>query len=181
MRLSDNGSGRREFFRSLLLAGGAALLATSCARKAGEPAIHTGKVLTRGEIVARAGSSATGKPIYAEVNRDWLAWCYADFRAWIGSGQFGVLQWDNRSQCTFFASAFEVYCQGKFFAHAFHSTMAAPGIAVGTIWYPTTGDDGHAVNLAVTANGRELFEPQTGNFFTLADAVYARAYFRKFD
>jgi hypothetical protein len=176
----------RKFGTTLALVLAIALAAAGgCARKSGEPVMFTGKTLAQADVIAAAGglSSPTfcGKLQYAEVNSAWLAWAYDDFRAELSAGQFGVVKWDDRAECTFFASSFEVFCQKRYFAQAFHSAIPAPGIAVGTMWFvPGTGQ-GHAINLVLTETGRRFFEPQTGKFLDLTPAQIASAYYRKFD
>lgn len=158
-----------------------------CSRKDGEPQVFTGKELDRNAAISSVGYGVNlGKLAYAQVNRDWILWCYADYRKWIGSGQYGVMRWDDRSQCTFFASSFEVYVQMAYFRQAFHNGIKSPGAAVGTIWYLTNPElgfnsPGHAVNMILTQNGIEYFEPQSGKFVILSAEQINSAYFKKFD
>lgn len=155
---------------------------TGCARKAGEPAMFTGKVYSPLEVGALVGGGAYyGKAQYAEVSTAWLKWAYDDFRAELSAGQFGVVSWDDRAQCTLFASAFEVYCQKRYFAQAFHSRIPAPGIAVGVRWFHPTPDTGHAINPVLTELGLVEFEPQTGKFLALTAAQRDSSYLKKFD
>lgn len=157
-------------------------LVTGCARKSGEPVMFTGKTLTQADVRGAAGAfSFCGKLQYAEVNSAWLIWAYDDFRAELSAGAYGVVKWDNRAECTFFATSFEAFCQKRYFAQAFHARIPAPGIAVGTIWYTPAAGDGHAVNVVLTERGRQIFEPQTGKFLDLTQEQFASAYFRKFD
>jgi hypothetical protein len=144
--------------------------------------MFTGRVLTQADIRASAGFlTACGKDQYAEVTTAWLQWAYNDFRAEMSAGQFGVVGWDNRAECTFFATSFEAFCQKRYFAQAFHSSIPAPGIAVGTIWFNETPTTGHAINVVLTEQGRKFFEPQTGKFLELTPAQIDSIYFRKFD
>ncbi len=153
-----------------------------CARKSGEPVMFTGKTFDQVEMRTETKEFCLlGKTQYAQVSREWVLWCYQDYRAWMSEGPFGVVKWDDRSQCTFFATAFEVYAQRRYFAQAFHNRIPAPGIAVGTIWYVSSPNLGHAVNVIVTERGREFFEPQTGKFFSLTDSQVASMYQFKFD
>ena len=157
-------------------------LLSGCSRKADEPVMFTGRTLAQAEVRDQAGTFVfCGKLQYAEVNSDWLLWAYNDFRAELSAGQYGVLKWDNRSQCTFFATSFEAFCQKRYFAQAFHATIPAPGIAVGTIWFLLAPNEGHAVNIVLTERGRRIFEPQTGRFIDLSPEQFASGYFRKFD
>jgi carbohydrate-selective porin OprB len=151
-------------------------LLVGCARKSGEPVEFTGKVLSAAEV-----SGLCGKTQYAEVNSAWLAWVYADFRAELSAGQYGVQTWDNRAECTFFATSFEVFAQKRYFAQAWHASIPAPGIAVGTVWYHPTATTGHAVNIVYTESGPRYFEQQTGATITLTPGQLASVYFRKFD
>lgn len=169
-------------YRSLLILVVAVVLGlAACARKSGEPKMFTGKSATRQELTAKVGWASFGKLQYAEVSEEWLKWAYSDFRAELSEGQFGVTKWDDRSQCTLFASAFEVYCQKRYFAQAFHSSIPAPGIGVGTMWFNPAPGQGHAINVVLTEAGVCYFEPQTGKFLDLTPAQIASTYFRKFD
>lgn len=174
---------RRQWIGSLGVATLAAALGAGCARKQGEPRIYTDTVLSRAEVMNLIGFASLGKNAYAVVNRDWLLWAYDDYRKWIAEGAYGIVKWDDKSQCTFFATAFEVFAQKRFFAHSFHGSIKADGIAVGTLWYlPSAGAAlGHAVNVVITARGREFFEPQTGKFIDVTAAQMTGAYFRKMD
>lgn len=154
----------------------------SCARDSGEPRIFTGKTLTRNEILSKTAVTNFGKFNYAEVNSEWLKWCYPKFKSKIGEGSFGVLNWDDKSQCTYFTTAFEEFAQRTYFAHAFHDFIKAPGIAVAAFWYnPAPTGDGHALILVFTENGRQFFEPQTGKFLQLTNEQIKSAYLIKFD
>lgn len=158
------------------------LLLASCAKKSGEPTMFTGKSYTQQQLRVELGIVGNyGKLQYAEVSEAWIQWAYADFRAELSAGQFGVTKWDDRSQCTLFASAFEVYCQKRYFAQAFHSSIPAPGIAVGTMWFTPAPGQGHAINVVRTESGVRYFEPQTGRFLNLTSVQIASTYFRKFD
>ncbi len=154
----------------------------SCSRKADEPVMFTGKTLAQSDVRNAAGFvTFLGKAQYAEVNSAWLQWCYSDFRAELSAGAFGVTKWDDRAECTFFATSFEAFCQKRYFAQAFHSSIPAPGIAVGTIWFQPAPGQGHAVNVVITESGARYFEPQTGKFLNLTSAQVASISFRKFD
>lgn len=159
------------------------LLVFSCSRKSGEPRIFNDKVIPVSELLALTGYSVTGKLAYAQVNRDWLLWVYNDYRSWISEGGFGVVKWDDKAQCTFFVTSFEVFAQKRYFAHAFHSRIDASGIAIGPVWYrpDPAVNIGHAVCACHTQNGVEYFDPQTGKFVILTPAQLAAVYFRKFD
>lgn len=156
-----------------------------CSRKFGEPKIFTGGVISKLDILKEHTIIYSGKHVYATVNREWILWAYDDFRNWLAQGQYGVLKWDDRSQCTLFSAAFEVYCQIAFFRQAFHDSIPAQGIAVGTIWYlpnyPIDFSTGHAINMIITQNGMEYFEPQTGKFITLTSDQISTAFLKKFD
>lgn len=154
-----------------------------CARKAGEPKMFTGGVITPADLNFAFGSAfgSFGKLHYAEVSHAWLAWSYADYRSELSAGQFGIVDWSSRAECTLFASAFEVYCQKRYFAQGFHSSIPAPGIAVGTIWFQPAPGAGHAINTVMTEKGLEYLDPQTGEFTTLTADQKAGVYFRKFD
>lgn len=168
----------------ICLAAGAAFLSLpiGCARKAGEPVMFTGKVYDRVQMAEIAGGAFFGKTQYAEVSHAWLLWAYDDFRAEISAGQFGVTGWDDRAECTFFTTAFEAFAQKRYFAQAFHSSIPAPGIAVGAQWYTLAADgEGHSLVVAITERGREFFEPQTGKFVTLTQEQIDSTYHRKFD
>ena len=89
-----------------------------CSKRSGEPTMFTGRTLSNNEVILAVNGALTGKASYAEVNSEWLAWAYADFRRELSAGQFGVVKLDNKSQCTLFASAFEVYCQKRYFAQS---------------------------------------------------------------
>lgn len=160
-----------------------AALATfaGCSKRSGEPTMFTGRTLSNNEVVLASNGALTGKLSYAEVNSEWLAWAYADFRRELSAGQFGVVKWDNKSQCTLFASAFEVYCQKRYFAQSFHSGTVADGIAVGTRWYKVSPTMGHAVNMIITERGIVDFEPQSGRFVALNQDQISSSFMKKFD
>jgi hypothetical protein len=143
--------------------------------------MFTGRTISKEAVYLAVNGAQTGKSLYAEVNSAWLLWAYDDFRKELSSGQFGVAKWDNRSQCTLFASAFEVYCQKRYFAQAFHSSIPAEGIAVGTRWYMPTNTTGHALNMVFTERGLLNFEPQTGLFVVLTSDQIDSSYMKKFD
>lgn len=144
--------------------------------------MFTGRVLSRTDMLqAISLNTICGSSAYAEVNRDWLVWAYDDFKAELAKGAYGVISWTDRSKCTFFTTKFEGYAQGRFFAQAFHSQIAANSIAVGAFWYPVTVGEGHALCVVVTQNGREFFDPQSGRFVELTQAQYGNAFLRKFD
>lgn len=157
------------------------LLLAGCAKKSGEPAMFTGRVLSRLDVAVATGPAQTGKMTYAEVNSAWLEWAYADFRAELSAGQYGVMGWDNRAQCTLFSTSFESYAQRRYFAQGWHSKIPAPGIAVGSRWYSPTPGTGHALNVVLTERGALDFEPQTGRFVTLTASQIASSYLLKFD
>lgn len=173
---------RTGFAALALVVLSAALFLASCAKKSGEPTMFTGKTHTQQELRAELGFVGNyGKLSYAQVSEAWLQWAYADFRAELSAGQFGVVKWDDRSQCTLFATAFEVFCQKRYFAQAFHSSIPAPGVAVGTIWFQPAPGQGHAVNVVRTERGVRYLEPQTGRFLELTATQLSSIYFRKFD
>lgn len=167
--------------QAVLLAAMLQAMVSSCSRKSGEPVMFTGRVLTIADMVGRAGAGTFGKSEYAEVNRDWVLWAYQDFKAEISAGQYGVASWSDRSQCTFFATSFEVYAQKRYFAQAFHSAIPASGVAVGSNWYHPAPGEGHALDIIITQNGTEYFEPQTGRFIILSASQVQSTYFKKFD
>jgi len=150
-------------------------------KRSGEPTMFTGRTLSNNEVILAVNGALTGKASYAEVNSEWLAWAYADFRRELSAGQFGVTRWDNKSQCTLFASAFEVYCQKRYFAQSFHSGTKADGIAVGVRWYKETPTMGHAVNIIITERGIIDFEPQSGRVLALGDDKIVSSFMKKFD
>ena len=152
-----------------------------CSKRSGEPTMFTGRTLSNNEIILLVNGAFTGKASYAEVNSEWLTWAYADFRKELSAGQFGVVKWDNKSQCTLFASAFEVYCQKRYFAQSFHSGTKADCIAVGTRWYKVGPNLGHAVNIVRTERGIIDFEPQSGRFLALNQDEINSSFMRKFD
>lgn len=158
-----------------------ALAFAGCSKRSGEPAMFTGRTVSRDAVAIATGGAHTGKLVYAEVNSAWLAWAYDDFRRELSAGSYGVTGWDNRSQCTLFASAFEVYCQKRYFAQAFHNRIPAPGIAVGTRWYRPDEFTGHALNIVFTEKGVVDFEPQTGRIVTLTPPQRLSSYLKKFD
>lgn len=171
----------RTIFIALVVLGLAAMLPAGCSKRSGEPTMFTGRVISREAVSLATGGVQTGKLLYAEVNSAWLTWAYDDFRRELSDGVFGVVGWDNRSQCTLFASAFEVYCQKRYFAQGFHASIPAPGIAVGTRWYQVDDANGHALNLVLTERGLVDFEPQTGRFVALTQRQIASSYLKKFD
>lgn len=158
-----------------------AVIFIGCAKKSGEPEMFTGRTVSRDAVSLATDGAQTGKLSYAEVNSAWLAWAYDDFRRELSAGPYGVTGWDDRSQCTLFASSFEVYCQKRYHAQAFHSRISAPGIAVGTRWYSPTDDTGHALNIVFTERGVVDFEPQTGRIVTLTPAQRRSSSLMKFD
>lgn len=156
----------------------------ACSKKSGEPPMFTGKVLSRADILGASGQAMMGKFTYAEVNDEWLKWAYADFRSELAEGAYGVVGWDDRSQCTFFATSFEAYSQKRYHAQAWHSRIPAPGVAVGTRWYLPNPDNpqiGHALNVVFTKQGPVNFEPQTGRLVALSDLQKKSTYLQKFD
>jgi hypothetical protein len=157
-------------------------LVTGCSRQSGEPAIFTGKVYSAEQVRTACGWAYIGKTQYAEVNRDWLPWYYAQFRSEIAAGAYGVVKWEPDACCTFFASRFASGAQLHYFAQNWNTGLAANGIAVGKRWYtPAGGKVGHAIVQAVTQRGLEFFEPQTGQFVTLTDAEKAATQLSEFD
>lgn len=178
---------KKSFLIIFILAVFFCFFAPACSRKSDEPPIFNGQTINKLSLMVAYNVPTTGKASYAVVNRDWVLWAYDDYRKWLGSGAYGVTKWDDRSQCTLFATAFEVYCQLAFFRQGFHSDIQAKGIAVGTVWYFTFTPmqqgmlEGHAVNQIITQNGMEYFEPQTGKFIQLTDGQRLSTYFSKFD
>lgn len=158
----------------------------SCAKqKDGEPVIFSGKTFSQAEVRQNFSNLIyCGKAQYAEINIDWLKWAYEDFRAELSQGRYGITDWSNRSQCTLFATSFESFCQRRFLIHGWNSRFRTPQIAIGTIWYlpnPNDAQIGHAINVALTTNGRQWFDPQSGKFIKLTDEQIATIYFTKFD
>lgn len=159
----------------------AAALVTSCARQSGEPVMFTGRTLTAADVRSLAGFAECGKLNYAQVSSAWLGWAWQDYHDWLSAGQFGPPSWSDKAQCTLFASAFEVYCQKRYFAQSWGKNAPAPGIAVGTIWYAPTLGQGHAINVVLTESGPRYFEPQTGALLTLTPEQLGSVRFNKFD
>lgn len=147
--------------------------------------MFTGKVYSAQEIQTFFASPVTlGKQQYAQVSRAWVEWFYADFRATLSAGQFGIVHWDGRFTCTSFTTKFVGDAQMRYFAQSFHSSISAPSIAVGEFWYQPGGNwqaPGHALVVCVTENGREFFEPQTGKWVVLTPAEVQASRHRKFD
>lgn len=143
--------------------------------------IFTGRVYTQVEVINLVGYGYFGKSSYAEVNREWVLSHYMDYRMFLSKKPLTVLRWDNKAECTFFATGYELFAQGNFKADSFQSWINTPSIAVGTIWYKLNANEYHAVNIMITARGAEFFEPQTGKFIELSVLEKSQPLLIKFD
>lgn len=153
-----------------------------CSKEIGEPNIYTGKIFTADQLRLKIGPfTPLGKANYAEVNTAALPWVYKAFRKDLSSGQYGILVWDDRSECTFFSTAFEYFAQRRFFAEGWASPIKSPQIAVGTIWYVISPGQRHAINIILSESGIVYFEPQTGKIVTLTPEQENSILFEKFD
>jgi len=158
------------------------IVLANCSRQSGEPAIYTGRIYSAEQVRELCGWAFLGKATYAEVNRDWLPWYYAQFRSEIAAGAYGVVKWQPDAACTFFASRFASGSQLRFFAQNWNTGLATHGIAVGKRWYTQVGGKtAHALIQAITQNGLEFFEPQTGQFVTLAGTELTATQLSEFD
>jgi len=151
-------------------------LVTGCSRQSGEPAIFTGKVYSADQVRTACGWAFLGKAQYAEINRDWLPWYYAQFRAEIAAGAYGVVKWEPNACCTFFASRFASGAQLHYFAQNWNTGLAANGIAVGKRWYtPAGGKDFKATEGVVTQIETPPEEPLLAELRAFLDSIKTRA------
>lgn len=144
------------------------LIFVACAPKADKGKATTGKVISQfGAMAAMSDWSPMVTKSYAEVDRGWLLRSYDLWRTEIHS--LGVTKWDPRFNCVHFSQHFVAWLQLRYYLQTFHARgVTADGLAVGVFAYKREPDgSGHALLIVLTQNGREFFEPQTGQFVTL--------------
>lgn len=147
-----------------------------------EPAICTGTVLTAAGLRAQLPNAILGTDRYAEVNSHWLIWYYDEFRTDLASGGYGIVQWEQKFNCTAFVSRYASSAQLRYFVRTFYRWHSPDGIAIGEFWYRPAGSNvGHALVAAFTEKGLLYLDPQNGHFVTLTSDERLTAYLRKFD
>ncbi len=103
---------------------------------------------------------------YGQVDRNWIIKAYPEWRAELHRD--GVVRWDPRFNCVHFSTHFVAWAQLRHYLESFHSgAQTAQSLALGVFAYRSNTRGGHALVEIVTQNGREFFEPQTGEFVVL--------------
>ena len=148
------------------------MLLFGCGKQVGK--ISTGAVVTPAELLSMLPGSC-GSPSYAVVQSSALPEFEADLQSRLS--EIGVVGWQKRSDCKEFARGYIFFAQSRFASAAFYSFAPPPTLALAEVWYHRSDGKGHAVVAAITENGLQFIEPQTGAVVTLSSAERASVYF----
>lgn len=136
------------------------VLAFGCGRK--EKDTVTGVVVPPSSL---PDATFYGSSQYAVVKVAALPGIYDDFRDVLGD--IGIVNWDTRFDCNWFASLYISTANAHFASAAWHSETPAQSLALGEFWYHRDQGGWHAIVTAVTDQGVVFIEPQTGRLVKL--------------
>lgn len=149
-------------------------LFTGCERRTSGPVASEGSVSRWALPLTGFHSDET----YAPVSLSALPGFYDDLKAVLD--RQGLTRWDNRYDCTHFASLYVALARARYAAQAWHAPASAPQtLALAEVWYRSASRGNHAIVAALTAGGLVFIEPQTGEILNLTPAEKASAYFVK--